>query len=93
MAGTKLALAKHAVDRALVGLDPKDRFAIVTYDDHIETVVDSRLATDANKRAARLALQAVDARGSTDLHGGWTARRRCHPRAPRSRWRQPGACS
>ena len=72
MAGTKLALAKHAVDRALVGLDPKDRFAIVTYDDHIETIVGSRLATDANKRAARLALQPVDARGSTDLHGGWT---------------------
>lgn len=72
MAGTKIALAKHAVDRALVGLDPKDRFAIVTYDDRIETVCDLRLATDANKRAARLALQAVDARGSTDLHGGWT---------------------
>jgi Ca-activated chloride channel family protein len=72
MAGSKLALAKHAVDRALVGLDPRDRFAIVTYDDHIETVAASQLATDANKRAARLALQAVDARGSTDLHGGWT---------------------
>ena len=72
MAGTKLALAKHAVDRALIGLDPKDRFAIVTYDDHIETIAPSQLATDANKRAARLALQTVDPRGSTDLHRGWT---------------------
>ncbi len=37
MAGEKLGLAKYAVERALTGLAPKDRFAIVTYDDHIET--------------------------------------------------------
>ena len=49
MAGTKLALAKYAVERALTGLAPKDRFAIVTYDDHIETVVASCLASPANK--------------------------------------------
>lgn len=72
MSGSKLALVKHAVDRALVGLEPTDRFAIVTYDDRIDTVCDSGLATDANKRKARLALDAVDSRGSTDLHGGWT---------------------
>lgn len=73
MAGTKLALAKYAVERALTGLAPKDRFAIVTYDDQVETVVGSCLATPANKTKARLRLQDVDARGSTDLHGGWTA--------------------
>src|SRR5687768_1329540 len=73
MAGTKLALAKYAVERALTGLAPKDRFAIVTYDDHIETVVSSCLASPANKTKALLRLQDVDARGSTDLHGGWTA--------------------
>jgi hypothetical protein len=73
MAGTKLALAKYAVERALTGLAPKDRFAIVTYDDHIETVVASCLASPANKTKALLRLQDVDARGSTDLHGGWTA--------------------
>jgi Ca-activated chloride channel family protein len=73
MAGTKLALAKYAVERALTGLTPKDRLAIVTYDDHIETVVASCLASPANKTKALLRLQDVDARGSTDLHGGWTA--------------------
>jgi len=73
MAGTKLALAKYAVERALTGLTPRDRFAIVTYDDHIETVVASCLASPANKTKALLRLQDVDARGSTDLHGGWTA--------------------
>lgn len=73
MAGAKLALARHAVERALKGLAPKDRFAVVTYDDRIETVVGSCLATAANKTKALLRLQEVDARGSTDLHGGWTA--------------------
>lgn len=73
MGGTKLALAKYAVKRALTGLAPKDRFAIVTYDDQVETVVSSTLATPANKTKALLRLQDVDARGSTDLHGGWTA--------------------
>jgi Ca-activated chloride channel family protein len=73
MAGSKLALAKYAVERALNGLAPKDRFAVVTYDDRIETVVGSCLATQANKTKALLRLQEVDARGSTDLHGGWTA--------------------
>jgi len=73
MAGTKLALAKYAVERALTGLAPKDRFAIVTYDDRVETVVASCLASPANKAKALLRLQHVDARGSTDLHGGWTA--------------------
>ena len=73
MAGTKLALAKYAVERALTGLAPRDRFAVVTYDDHIETVVGSCLATLANKTKALLRLQGVEARGSTDLHGGWIA--------------------
>jgi Ca-activated chloride channel family protein len=73
MAGSKLGLAKYAVERALTGLQPKDRFAVVTYDDRIETVVGSCLATPANKTKALLRLQDVDARGSTDLHGGWTA--------------------
>ncbi len=73
MAGSKLALAKYAVERALTGLAPKDRFAIVTYDDRVETVVASCLASPANKAKALLRLQDLDARGSTDLHGGWTA--------------------
>ncbi len=73
MGGSKLALAKYAVERALTGLTAKDRFAVVTYDDRIETVVSSCLATPANKTKALLRLQDIDARGSTHLHGGWTA--------------------
>ena len=72
MAGSKLALARYAVQRALTGLTPQDRFAIVTYDDRIETVAASALATDAAKHDALVALQTVDARGSTALHEGWS---------------------
>jgi Ca-activated chloride channel family protein len=71
MAGAKLALARHAVDRALLGLTSRDRFAIVVYDDQITLLAKSATATDAAKAEARIALQAVDARGSTALHEGW----------------------
>ena len=72
MAGSKLALARYAVQRALTGLTPQDRFAIVTYDNRVETVAASALATDAAKHDALVALQNVDARGSTALHEGWS---------------------
>lgn len=72
MAGTKIAMARHAVERAITGLEPQDRFAVITYDQVIEVVAPSQLATEENKRSAVLALMDVDARGSTDLHGGWT---------------------
>jgi len=73
MAGPKIGLAKYAVERALQGLSPRDRFSVVTYDEQIETVVSSRLATAKAKQETLLRLQTVDSRGSTDLHGGWVA--------------------
>ena len=73
MAGPKIGLAKYAVERALQGLSPKDRFSVVTYDEQIETVMSSRLATAKAKQETMLRLQTVDSRGSTDLHGGWVA--------------------
>lgn len=71
MAGDKIELAKQAVDRAIAGLGPDDRFAIVIYDDQIETICRSQRATDKHKADARLALANIDARGSTNLHDGW----------------------
>jgi Mg-chelatase subunit ChlD len=73
MGGAKIGLAKYAVERALQGLTPRDRFSVITYDDQVETTVSSRTATPKAKEQALLRLQTVDARGSTDLHGGWTA--------------------
>jgi len=72
MAGAKIAMARHAVERAIAGLEAEDRFAVVTYDTQVDLIAPSQLATADNKHAATLALQLVDARASTDLHGGWT---------------------
>jgi Mg-chelatase subunit ChlD len=73
MAGVPMLLARQAVMQALNGLQPRDRFSVVTYDDQIETVVSSRTATPKAKETAQVRLAEVDARGSTDLHGGWKA--------------------
>lgn len=71
MGGPKIRLAKEAVERALAGLDAQDRFSAVFYDDRIDVVVPSTPATGAARSAAREALRAVDARGSTNLFEGW----------------------
>ncbi len=86
MAGPKLELARYAVERALTGLAPQDRFAIVTYDDRVELVAKSAKATDTAKHQALVALQSVDPRGSTALHDGWsrgaeTIKRHLDPKA------------
>jgi len=71
MGGPKIRLAKEAVERALASLDPQDRFSAVFYDDRIDVVVPSTHATGTARSAAREALRAVDARGSTNLFEGW----------------------
>ncbi len=71
MAGAPL---KHAIRAArdLVGrLTPDDTLSIVTYDDHIKTVVAPQLVADPN--AVNDALAGVRAGGLTDLSGGWLA--------------------
>jgi Ca-activated chloride channel family protein len=72
MAGAKIAMARRAVERAIAGLAPEDRFAVVTYDTQVDLIAPSQPATAEHKHAATLALQAVEARDMTDLHGGWT---------------------
>ena len=71
MGGQKIRLAKEAVDRAIATLDERDRFSVVFYDDRIDVVVPSTTATPTARSAAREALRAVDARGSTNLFEGW----------------------
>ena len=71
MAGAKLPLAKDAVGQALQRLDGDDRFAVVAYDDVVDTVVDSSPASSEAVTRARLALEAIDPRGSTNLGQGW----------------------
>lgn len=71
MGGAKIALAREAVLRALAGLDERDRFSVVAYDDHIDVVVESTPASAEAKRNAADRLRAIDARGSTNLADGW----------------------
>ena len=71
MSGQKIALARQAVNRAVQGLDPRDRFAVVVYDDQIDVLVESTAASGEAKRMVLGRLAATDARGSTNLAEGW----------------------
>ena len=71
MAGAKLPLAKAAVEQALRRLDHDDRFAIIAYDDQVDTVVGSTGATSEAVSGARRALTSIEPRGSTNLGEGW----------------------
>ena len=73
MGGEKIVLARQAVEHALRLLKPQDRFALVVFDDVVEVVVASTAASGEAKRHALRELAKVDARGSTNLAGGWEA--------------------
>ncbi len=71
MHGAKIELAKRAVREAIARLAPADRFAVVSYDDQIDVLVESTAATPDARRAAIVAIGRLEARGSTDLGEGW----------------------
>ncbi len=73
MAGSKIDYAKSAT-RALVDLlGPDDRFALVTYDDHAQWAASSAFANPGTRAAWRRAIDAVGARGSTNMSEGLDA--------------------
>ncbi len=67
----KLGLAKQAVVEAIHRLEAEDRFSVVTYDDEIDVAIASATATPAERARAADRLRRVEARNSTNLHGGW----------------------
>lgn len=71
MDGAKLQLAKDATRKALALLGRQDRFSLVVYDEHIDVLLESTAATAESLDLALRRLDAVDARGSTDLGSGW----------------------
>jgi Ca-activated chloride channel family protein len=71
MAGPKIATARDAVEEAINRLSPDDRFAVVVYDDQIDVVAESALASGDARRRAVDALRRIDARNSTNLGDGW----------------------
>ena len=71
MAGRKIDLAKRAVAQAIAVLDERDRVAVVCYDNEIDTILSSTAAGAEAKALANSRLSNIDARGNTDLAGGW----------------------
>jgi Ca-activated chloride channel family protein len=72
MAGRKIEMARKAVEHAVRLLNERDRLALVCYDTEINTLLSATPATPEAKTLALARLRAIDARGSTDLCGGWT---------------------
>ncbi|MEO8678618.1 MAG: VWA domain-containing protein [Vicinamibacterales bacterium] len=71
MAGTKIEMARAAVGYAVRLLKPIDHLAVVCYDDQVTTVLDRTHATPEARKLASDRLALIDARGATDLCGGW----------------------
>jgi len=71
MNGAKIAQARNAALYALGLLAPRDRISVVAYDDLVEVLVPSTLATRDSIAAGSRRIEQVNSRGSTDLSGGW----------------------
>ena len=71
MGGSKIELAKKALAAALRMFLPSDRFSVVFYDNIVDLVVPSTLASPEAIENALRQVHAIEARGSTDLAGGW----------------------
>ena len=71
MSGQKIRLAAQAVEEGIGRLKATDRFSVVIYDDQVEVLAPGTSATPEARRAAIDRLRDVDARGTTDLGGGW----------------------
>ncbi|HYK94542.1 MAG TPA: VWA domain-containing protein [Candidatus Dormibacteraeota bacterium] len=71
MSGQKIELAKRAIETAVDRLLPTDRFAVVCYDDRVDVIVEGTNASREAKTNAIERLRGIDARGSTDLGGGY----------------------
>ncbi len=71
MSGDKLRVAKAAVEEAIARLQPQDRFSVVVYDDVVDVVIESTVASPEARRGAIGRLREIEARGSTNLAEGW----------------------
>lgn len=69
----KFELAREAVESALRMLDERDRFSLAVYDERVDVLAASTLATSSGRARALAALSEVGPRGSTDLAAGWLA--------------------
>ena len=70
MHGPPIENAKAAALSVLRQLDSRDAFAVVTYSSSSETVLPMQRATDANKAAARAAIETIEDDGGTCISCG-----------------------
>lgn len=71
MGGSKMQMARTAVQQAVRLLKSHDHLAVVCYDDQVHTVLARTPASAEAKTLALDRLALIDARGSTNLSGGW----------------------
>jgi len=71
MGGSKFSMARTAVQHAIRLLAPTDALAVVCYDDRVDTLLARTPASAEAKALALDRLAVTDARGATDLAGGW----------------------
>jgi Ca-activated chloride channel family protein len=69
MSGRPIAAALESAVRIVNGLRSDDRVTVVAFDDHIEVVQALTAVTDCAALTQRI--KSIDARGSTNLFGGW----------------------
>jgi Ca-activated chloride channel family protein len=69
MSGQPLEEAKRCAQFVIDSLDPSDRASLVVYDNRVDTLVQTRDLED--REIFRRAIRGIEARGTTDLHGGW----------------------
>ncbi len=70
MGGEKILDAKQAVERLIDRLTSKDRLALVTYANGVETISPLVPMNDENRRQVKAAVERVQASGGTNLGGG-----------------------
>lgn len=69
MSGRPIEAALESAVRIVRGLRNDDRVTVIAFDDRIEVVQPLTAVTDREALASRI--KAIDARGSTNLFGGW----------------------
>jgi Ca-activated chloride channel homolog len=81
MIGPKMQHARDAAALLVRRLQPDDAVSVVCYDHEVFPLVSAARGSEAHEEAVRM-IQAIDARGSTNLSGGWLAGRALLSEAP-----------
>ena len=71
MGGPPMAAVVEAAYGVIGAMDERDRLAVVCFDHEVDVIAPPRRMTADARDAARAAVRTLEARGSTDLAGGW----------------------